>query len=53
MKKNKTEKESAAVKELREKREKISNELQKLNPEELKKYIAERLNQEKPKPEKK
>ncbi len=48
MKNNKTEKESAAVQELREKREKISNELRNKNPEELKKYIDERLNQEKP-----
>lgn len=50
MKTTKTEKESAAVQELREKREKISNELKNKNPEELKKYIDERLNQEKPKP---
>ncbi|HMQ79345.1 MAG TPA: hypothetical protein PKE39_03490 [Ignavibacteria bacterium] len=51
MRKPRTEKEKADFLELREKREKISKEMKKLNPEELKAYIAERLNQKKELPE--
>ena len=46
MKTIKTDKDKLTVQELRDKRDKISSELQKLNPEELKKYIADRLNPE-------
>lgn len=51
MKTTKTEKDSLTVQELKDKREKISNELRNKNPEELKEYIAERLNENKDKPE--
>ena len=51
MKTTKTEKDSLTVQELKDKREKISNELRSKNPEELKEYIAERLNENKDKPE--
>ncbi|MEO8512762.1 MAG: hypothetical protein ABI543_04330 [Ignavibacteria bacterium] len=50
MKTIKTEKDRLAEQDLREKREKISKELGNKSPEELKKYIAERLDQEKDKP---
>ena len=53
MKTIKTDKDKLTVQELRDKRDKISSDLQKLNPEELKKYIAERLNPEKQIPEEK
>jgi tripartite-type tricarboxylate transporter receptor subunit TctC len=53
MKTIKTDKDKLTVQELRDKRDKISSDLKKLNPEELKKYIAERLNQEKQIPEEK
>lgn len=52
MRKPRTEKEKSEFIELRKKREKISNEMKKLSPEELKLYIAEKLNQKKVLPEK-
>lgn len=53
MKTTKINKDKLTVQELRDKRDKISSDLQKLNPEELKKYIAQRLNSEKQMPEEK
>lgn len=52
MRKPRTEKEKSEFIELRKKREKISNEMKKLSPEELKLYIAAKLNQKKVLPEK-
>lgn len=52
MRKPRTEKEKSDFLELREKREKISKEMNKMSPEELKAYIAERLSQTKDLPEK-
>lgn len=52
MRKPRTEKEKSDFQELREKRDKISNEMKKLSPEELKAYIAERLNQNEELPKK-
>lgn len=52
MRKPRTEKEKFDFLELRSKREKISKEMKKMSPEELKAYIAERLNQNKDLPEK-
>ncbi|HRE11347.1 MAG TPA: hypothetical protein PK850_16290 [Ignavibacteria bacterium] len=50
MRKPRTEKEKSAFIELRAKREKISNEMKGLGPEELKVFIAERLGADKLKP---
>jgi len=47
MRKPRTEKEKTAFIELRAKREKISEEMKGLNPEELKVFIAERLTADK------
>lgn len=47
MRKPRTEKEKSDFLELRAQREKISKEMKKMSPEELKAYIAERLNQKK------
>ncbi len=52
MRKPRTEKEKSEFIELRKKREKISNEMKNLNPEELKAYIARQLSKEKEIPEK-
>lgn len=52
MRKPRTEKEKSDFLELREKRDKISKEMKKLSPEELKAYIAERLSKEKNLPQK-
>lgn len=53
MKKPRTEKEKAAFLELRKKRDKISSNMKEMSPEELKSYIAERLEQNKTEPLKK
>jgi tripartite-type tricarboxylate transporter receptor subunit TctC len=45
MKKPRTEEEKSAFIELRKKRDKISSKMKEMNPEELKTYIAERLDQ--------
>lgn len=52
MRKPRTEKEKTEFLELREKREKISKEMKKMSPDELKAYITERLKQKKEIPEK-
>jgi len=45
MKKPRTEEEKSAFLELRKKRDSISSKMKEMNPEELKTYIAERLDQ--------
>ena len=52
MRKPRTEKEKTEFLELREKRDKISKEMKKMSPEELKAYIAERIKKKKLLPEK-
>jgi hypothetical protein len=53
MNKPRTEKEKSAFLELRKKRDIISSKMKEMNPEELKSYISERLEQNKSEPLKK